>query len=306
METSKRTIGIDLGGTGISFIDLRSPDDVLRRFRLDTPKGKEAVLQTLKKGVSELLAGSSESVFGIGVAVAGQVDYENKSLVFSPNLPFKKEYRLGAELENFWGVPVTIENDANAAAIGEKIFGHAREMDDFSVITLGTGVGSGIFANGKLLRGFRGSAGEAGHVPLLPNGPRCGCGQKGCLEALASGTAISAAHQRRTKQKLSAKEICALAKKGDKNAVRTLAEAGEWLGTGLVALINLFNPQGIFFTGSLVNAPKCYFQPALERVRKRSFGTSAKNIRLEKSKLGVDAGIIGASALPHYAQKLWK
>jgi glucokinase len=303
MTTQKRTIGIDLGGTGISFIDLYPPDEVLGTLKVETPSTKQGILRALKNGISALLNDSKKKVFGIGIAVAGQVNPQRKSLVFSPNLPFKTEYLLGQELEDFFGIPVTVENDANSAAIGEKVFGQAFAMEDFAVITLGTGIGSGIFANGKLLTGFDGSAGEAGHIQLLPDGPLCGCGQKGCLEALASGSGISKNHFNKTGRELTAKEICDLAKNGDKEAIATLTEAGEWLGTGLVTIVNLFNPQGIFFTGSLLNAPQCYFEPALERLKNCSFGTSAKRLKVGPSSLGLKTGIIGAASLPHYSAK---
>ncbi len=298
MATQKRTIGIDLGGTGISFVDLYSPGKVIKKYRIETPGTKKSILDALRKNVLSMQKSAPGPVYGVGVAVAGQVDARKKSLVFSPNLPFKTEYPLGRDLEDATGLPVTVENDANAAAIGEKIFGGAAGMDDFAVITLGTGIGSGIFANGSLLRGFAGSAGEAGHIPLLPDGPTCGCGQRGCLEALASGTAIGEAYRKKTGDKKTAKEVCELAREGNRRAVAVLTEAGEWLGVGLVALVNLFNPAGIFFTGSLMNAPKCYFEPAFQTVRRRSFGSSGKGLKIGRSKLGVDAGIIGAASLP--------
>jgi glucokinase len=295
----KRTIGIDLGGTNISFVDLFSQNNVLGRLTISTPDTKKGIVDALRKNVLFLAAQSPGDIYGVGIAVAGQVSAGKNSLVFSPNLPFKKEYPLGKELEETTGLRVTLENDANAAAIGEKVFGAAVGMEDFAVITLGTGIGSGIFANGSLLRGFVGAAGEAGHIRLAPDGPLCGCGQKGCLEALASGTAISAAYRKKTGEKRSAKEICELARKGEKSAVAVLGEAGEWLGTGLVTIVNLFNPQGIFFTGSLINAPKCYFEPALRILRKTSFGSSARKLKVGISKLGAEAGTIGAASLPH-------
>ena len=299
MKKTGRTIGVDLGGTGISFIDMYAPDDVIQRRRIETPRTLEEIMAALQGSLRGFLEKTGlPAPVGIGVAVAGQVGFSGKSVVFSPNLPFKTEYPLGEKLEKECGVPVFIENDANAAAIGERVFGMAKGMDDFIVITLGTGIGSGIYANGKLLRGHTGSGGEAGHMVIVPEGPMCGCGNRGCLEALASGTAIARAFKEKTGIDKNAKEVCGLAEAGDEAARAALCAAGEYLGNGLVNLVNLFGPQGIFFTGSLSNAPDVYFAPAFRRVRERSFGTAGKDVVLAVSPLAADVGVIGAAALP--------
>lgn len=296
---SGRTIGIDLGGTGISFIDMYTPDNIVQRARIDTPRTRDEIIAALKKTLRRFLENAGHPApVGIGVAVAGQVDSRGKSVVFSPNLPFKTEYALGDGLEREFGLPVFVENDANAAAIGERVFGMAKGMDDFIVITLGTGIGSGIFANGQLVRGHTGSGGEAGHMVIVPEGPLCGCGNRGCLEALASGTAIARAFKERTGVGKSAKEVCELADAGDEAARGTLGAAGEYLGNGLINLVNLFGPQAIFFTGSLSSAPDAYFAPAFRRMREASFGTAGSGVLLAVSPLAVEVGVIGAAALP--------
>lgn len=294
-----RAIGIDLGGTGTSFIDMYGPDNIIRRERMETPRARDEIIAALKYTLRRFLGNAGHPApVGIGVAVAGQVGRSGKSVVFSPNLPFKTEYPLGEELEKEFGMPVFVENDANAAAIGERVFGMAEGMDDFIVITLGTGIGSGIFANGKLLRGHIGSGGEAGHMVIVPEGPLCGCGNRGCLEALASGTAIARVYKEKTGIQKSAKEVCGLAGAGDGAARATVGAAGEYLGNGLVNLVNLFGPQAIFFTGSLSNAPDIYFSSAFQRVRDHSFGTAGKDVVLAVSPLAAEVGTIGAAALP--------
>ena len=296
---SGRAIGIDLGGTGISFIDMYSPDNVIHRARIDTPLTRDEIITALKITLRLFMKNTSHPApVGIGVAVAGQVGRSGKSVVFSPNLPFKTEYPLGQELEKEFGIPVLLENDANAAAIGEWVFGMAKGMDDFIVVTLGTGIGSGIFANGKPLRGYTGSGGEAGHMVIVPEGPLCGCGNRGCLEALASGTAIARAFKVRTGIEKNAKEVCGLAEAGDESACAVLRTAGEYLGNGLINLVNLFGPQAVIFTGSLSKAPDVYFAPAFSRVREHSFGTAGKDVLLKVSPLAAEVGTIGAAALP--------
>jgi len=288
-----------MSGTGISFIDMYSPEKVISRLHINTPRTRDGIVVAIAEQLARMAKMPGQPPHtGAGIAVAGQVNHANNTLVFSPNLPFKDEYPLGAELEKATGLKITLENDANAAAIGERVFGAAKGMDDFIVVTLGTGIGSGIFANGKLLRGHTGAGGEAGHIPLLPDGPLCGCGQNGCLEALASGSAISRAFLEKTGETKTAKEVCEMATAGDERAVTALSYAGEWLGAGLVALVNLFNPRAVFFTGSLSAAPPWYFVPALRKVRENSFGASADGLIIEVSKLSADIGVIGAASLP--------
>lgn len=297
-KENMRTLGVDLGGTGASFIDMESPVRVFSRKRIETPGTRDEIVAVLKRELASLIAEGKNPPAGVGIAVAGQVGHAGKSVVFAPNLPFKTEYPLGAELEAFLKVPVMLENDANSAAIGERVFGAAQGMDDFIVLTLGTGIGGGIFANGKLLRGRDGGAGEAGHMVLTPGGPLCGCGNRGCLEALASGTAIAKAYRKKTGWEKNARAVCEAASAGDAEAVEVLGEAGGFLGQGLATLINLFNPQAVFFTGSLSNAPIAYFGPALEKARENSFGTLGKDLRMEVSALAGEIGVIGAAALP--------
>ena len=288
-----RTIGIDLGGTTISFVDMFSPDDVLAEERLNTPSTLNEVVECLAATINQLVSSNKSPLpVGVGLAIAGQVDHESGSIIFSPNLPFKEEYPLASELQKRTSLPVRIENDANAAAIGEKVFGAAKDMDDFISITIGTGLGSGIYTGGKLLRGA-----EAGHIVIDPDGPVCNCGSKGCLETFCSGMALSRMAELRMGVAKSGKEICDAALSGDETAAAILREAGSRLGDGLVSLVNLFNPEAIFFSGSLANAPKVYFEPAFKKALEKSFGTFGKNLRLEVSRFADNIGVIGAAAL---------
>lgn len=294
-----RTIGIDLGGTTASFIDMFSPDDVLAEIQINTPSSIDGVLGGLAKTVAGLISSNKDPrPAGLGVAIAGQVDHMKKSIIFSPHLPFKEEFPLGGELKKRIGIPVYLENDANAAAIGEKVFGAAAEMDDFISITLGTGLGSGIFTGGSLLRG-----GEAGHITIDPDGPPCNCGNRGCLETFCTGKALRRMAEERLGVPKSGRELCAAAVDGDEGAIKILREAGERLGDGLVSLVNIFNPEAIFFSGSLANAPEVYFEPAFRKAREKSFGTFGQNLRLEISRFKDNIGVIGAAAL--CAERCW-
>ena len=293
----KRSIGIDLGGTTISFIDLYSPERINARRSIPTPKTKDYIVHAIADTVKELLAKTAGTPAAIGLAVAGQIDLAGKSIIFSPNLPFKEEFPLASKIEKAVGLNVVLENDANAAAIGEKVFGDAKGMDDFIVLTLGTGIGSGIYTGGKLLRGHSNAGGEAGHIVINPEGPPCGCGNMGCLEAYASGSAIARMAKEFTGRNMNAKKICEEAIMGNEDAAALLEYAGERLGDGLVTLINIFNPEAIFFTGSLAGAPANYFEPAFTKAWESSFGTMGKGLRLEVSRLKGDSGLLGAAGL---------
>ncbi len=292
----ERKIGIDLGGTSISFIDLYSPQKIIDERRIDTPCSAGGITEAIVNVLKDMLPLVDEKPAGIGIAVAGQVNPIAKSVIFSPNLPFKEEFPLGGIIHENLNLPVVLENDANSAAIGEKVFGAAKDIDDFIVLTLGTGIGSGIFVNGKLLRGHTHAGGEAGHMVIDPTGPKCGCGRNGCLEVFASGTAISRRAANETGVMLSAKEVCESAKDNER-LQELLKDAGEKLAEGLASLVSIFNPEAIFFAGSLANAPKYYFEPAFKVARSKAFGTTGTNLRLEISELKEKIGMLGAAGL---------
>lgn len=290
-------IGVDIGGTTISLIDCRARNSIQGRRAIPVPSDKDEIVSVIAKTVNEFLSGGEGKPEGIGVAVAGQVSNDRRSVIFSPNLPFKSEFPLAESLEKEIGLDVRLENDANAAAIGEKVFGEAVEMDDFITLTLGTGIGSGIFSGGRLLRGGNGGGGEAGHIVVNSEGPLCGCGNFGCLEAYSSGRAIEGMAKEFTGRDMTAREVCEAAERGNDDASALLNYAGERLGDGLVTLTNLFNPEAIFFCGSLSSAPIDYFGPALEKGQMNSFGTTGDGLKFEISELGDLAGLLGAAAL---------
>lgn len=294
----KRRIGVDIGGTRISFIDFYTPEKIIAQKSINTPKRREEIISVVVETVREMISAfSGDKPGGIGIGLAGQINPADKSILFSPHLPFKEEFPFGKMIEDALELPVVLENDANAAAIGEKVFGSAKDMDDFIVLTLGTGIGSGIFTGGKILHGCQSSGGEAGHIIIDSKGPLCACGQRGCLEAFASGSAITNMAKLEMGKALTAKEVCQAAESRDEKAIAILEKAGGKLGDGLVSLINIFNPEAIFFAGSLANAPKCFFDPAFKKARENSFGTMGKMVRLEISSLKDNLGPLGAAAM---------
>jgi len=297
---STRTLGVDVGGTSISFIDMYSPDRIISERCISTPKDVGNIINAIIENVQQMIdVKSIDKPLNLGIAIAGQVDQKKKSIILTPNLPFSKDYPIGSILEDSLKLKVLVDNDANSAAIGEKVYGRAVDMEDFISVTLGTGIGSGIFVRGQILHGKTGAGGEAGHIKVDSNGLLCACGGEGCLELYASGLAIARLSKMRTGVEKNAKEICESAIAGNKTSKEILNEAGEWLGRGLITLVNLFNPEAIFFSGSLAKAPEDYFAPAFKIVKERSFGTLGKELKLEVSPLADKIGVIGAAAIGH-------
>jgi glucokinase len=207
-------------------------------------------------------------------------------------------------------LPVTVENDANAAAWGEFRFGAGRGVEHMIFITLGTGVGGGVITHGVLLRGAQGAGGELGHVTIDPDGPRCGCGNHGCLEALASGTAIrrlarevanerpnSALGRLAVERQVLGEDVTRLAQEGDEMSISVLEETGRWLGIGLAGLVNTFNPELITVGGGASRAGEWILEPARKEVQLRARSPSRDLVETKEATLGPESGVLGAAAL---------
>jgi glucokinase len=194
---------------------------------------------------------------------------------------------------------VILENDANAAALGEKWMGAGREVDDLVLLTLGTGIGGGIIAGGRVLHGYLGMAGELGHLTVVPNGNPCGCGNRGCLEKHASANAISAmAYLLHLGENLSPKEVYDFATAGDERAKRVFEIMGEMLGVALAMLANTFNYPLYLLSGGILPAWDFFAPKMFEVTRERSFTFRTTDTRIEKATLGNEAGLFGAAYLP--------
>ncbi len=197
------------------------------------------------------------------------------------------------------GAPVILENDANAAALGEKWIGAGRGVDDLVLLTLGTGVGGGIISDGKILRGFLGMAGELGHITVVPNGNPCGCGNRGCVEKHASATAVTAmAKLLGLGDGLTSKEVYDLAIAGSEKAQTIFVSMGEALGIALAMLVNTFNFPLYLLSGGVLAAWDLFAPAMLEETRRRSFISRTTETRIEKAQLGNEAGLFGAAYLP--------
>jgi glucokinase len=229
-------------------------------------------------------------------------------LAYSPNLPYLENFPIRDEIRRRLGAPMILENDANAAALGEKWMGAGRDVDDLVLLTLGTGIGGGIISGGRVLRGFVGMAGELGHITVVPNGNPCGCGNQGCLEKAASATAVSAmAKMLHLGENLSAKEVAELAAQpgeaGEK--ARTVWRVmGEALGAALATLVNTFNFPLYLLSGGMLPAWDL-FEPAMLRVleqRSATYRATKTETRIARATLGNEAGLYGAAYLPWVEQ----
>ena len=297
-----------MGGTKIA-AGLMSPEgELLSEVRYPTANVREQLLSTIAEAIMEVKRGYE--VGGVCLAVPGFILARENKVLSAANLEAIEGIPLKDEMGDRTGLPVTVENDANAAAWGEFRFGVGKDVDDLVFVTLGTGVGGGIISHGVLLRGARGMGGELGHITVQPAGPRCGCGNHGCLEALASGTAIARRAREVADQRPDSalgklamertplgEDVLDLARKGDEAALEVLREAGIWLGIGLATFVNIFNPEVIAIGGGLSEAGDLVLEPARRELRLRSTSPSRDLVEIRKATLGARSGMLGAAAL---------
>jgi len=307
--SSERIVfAVDLGGTHLRVALVDDTGRILKQHKQDTPKGDSAddIIDALVQ-VSKCWGCNELPVVAVSIMVPGAVDCANAVVVQAPNLPSLVNFPLKAELQQRLGWPVYLENDANAAVVGEMWQGAARGCRDVMSVTLGTGVGGGIILGGKLWRGSHGSGGEIGHTTVDPfSGLKCKCGNTGCLELFASATAIV----RMTRETLSsfpetslksdgltAEMVYDAGQKGDELALAVFKRFGMYLGIGLANLINLIDPQIIVITGGVVNGWDLFAGEMYRQVEERAFRTTAKQVKIAKAECGDNAGLLGAARL---------
>ena len=253
-------VGVDVGGTKIAAGVVSPEGKLLHEVRCPTANARERLLSTFAEAIAEVRRGYE--VGGVCLAVPGFILARENKVMSAANLEAIEGIPLKEELGGRTGLQVTVENDANVAAWGEFRFGAEKGVEDLVFVTLGTGVGGGVISHGVLLRGARGTGEELGHITVHPAGPRCGCGNRGCLEALASGTAIARRVQQVANERpdsalgrLAAaraplgEDVLDLARKGDKASVKVLKDTGTWLGIGLAIFVNIFDPEVIAIGG---------------------------------------------------------
>ena len=314
-------IGIDIGGTKISVSLGTRKGKILAKKVFSSGNGKRVKdsIERIESSVSSLLSEcrfKKQQLAGIGVAVPGVIHPHSQVIQKSPNLPSWEGFPLRSVLMRRFKLPVIIENDANAAALGEQYFGSGRGVRDFLYLTVSTGIGGGIVANGALIRGEGGMAGEVGHMTLVKNGLRCHCGKRGCLEAYSSGTAIAGHVKRALKagaksnyfkniklSKITGQLVSEAARVRDTVAIQARRLAADYLGMGLANLINLLNPKRIILGGGVMENVDHFWQPMMKAVRQEAWPMALRSCRIMRSKLRKNVGDLGAMALILDSQK---
>jgi len=288
---SDRVIGIDLGGTAIKLGCFLEDGTCLKTISIATPQpaNPEPVVEAIAKGVEQL--NLDRSCQAIGLGMPGPTDKARRIARKSINLPGWDDVTVADWLEAQTGLPTVLENDANCAAIGEAWLGAGREFQDFILLTLGTGVGGGVFLNGQLFTGRDGAAGELGLITLNPDGYACRSGNQGSLEQYASIRAI---------QRLTGKEpaeMGRLAKAGNSEAISFWQDYGKTLGAGLASLVYVLTPEAIIVGGGISASSRFFLPSTLEEIEQRVVEPSRIGLQLLTAKLGNQAGMLGAAKL---------
>jgi len=309
-------LGVDLGGTKILTAVINSQGKMLSRDHSITPaqKGYKAVIQSILESAHRALEQANVAISeltAVGVGAPGLSNPETGILFTSPNLPGWRNVPLKDIMQERLGKKTFVINDANAAALGEFYFGAARGVRNFIYITLSTGIGGGIITDGKIYSGASGAAGEVGHMTINDEGPLCNCGNRGCWETLASGTALAREARHRIKEgvrtsileyaegdmeKVTAQVIHSAAEQGDSLAKELIARTGYYVGVGLANLINIFNPELIVIGGGLSNIGDMLLEPAFKVAGERAYEEAFQAVRFASAELGRNSGVLGAAA----------
>src|SRR5438270_2575415 len=329
-------IGVDLGGTNLRIAAVDEQGCLLEKVTLGTrvTLGRERVISDMCEAIRHLSAKYHDrgTLLGTGIGVPGIIDIQTGMVRESPNLPCWSDSPVRAEIEKKLGTRVILENDANSAAFGEKWLGAARDVADMAMLTLGTGVGGGIVLGGRIWHGMTGMAGEFGHMTVDPEGPPCGCGNRGCLEryasataivkmareAITSGTAFQLASAADSDPEFSAKAVYNLAIQGDEESKKIFGQVGRALGIAIANLVNAFNLPMYVIGGGVSSAWEAFSPFIFDQLRHRSVvytatvpdaisgehGTSVQvgpkrstKTIVTRALLGGDAGLYGAARL---------
>jgi glucokinase len=316
------TVGLDVGGTKIlgGVLDCQSGEIVCQVKAPSPPVGAEAVVaavaDTITRILAEMPAKIRDQIGGIGMGVAGQVDPVAGVLRAAPNLGGGvSNVALAAPLLQRFGLPVTLGNDVEVAAIGEARFGAGKGMDSFACVFVGTGIGGALMENGVRVRGATGSAGEVGHIMVRAGGRVCGCGQRGHLEAYASRTAIVAQLREAVEggerssigpllldsaERVKSKPLSEAVAAGDPLVLNVMTQAGYFLGLGLASLINLWNPQRIVLGGGVIDRIDLLFNVAGQQAKAAALAVPGKEIEIVRAALGDNSGMVGAALLAEH------
>ena len=308
--TGAEAVGIDVGGTKTAAARVGANGAVLAYTSRPTPADDmAATLATMVEVARDVL---SDDVMGIGVAAAGLVERTSGVLRFAPNLAWRNA-PLVSHMHDVLGLPVVADNDNTAAAWGEFRFGAGRGRRDMLLVGVGTGIGGGIVADGRLVRGAHGFAAEIGHIVMDPDGPVCGCGNRGCWEQFASGQAVTRGGRRAVEQgaagslaersggdpsRVDGPMVTEAATAGDAVSRAILSGVGEWLGVGIAGLVNILDPELVVVTGGVASAGDLVLDPARAAFRRTVEAVDHRpEVPIVPGALGAHTGVVGAAAL---------
>lgn len=318
MQESKRklpVLAVDLGGTKILVAIVSDRGEILAEERHPTQatEGPQAVIGRIVSAIEHILSLEKmtlSQLHSISMAAAGAIDIEKGLVTSSPNLPGWRNIPVRDTVREKFGVDTFILHDANAAALAEQHFGAGKGAKNLIYVTVSTGIGGGIIINGKLYTGASGSAGEVGHMTIDVDGPKCNCGNIGCLEVLASGKAVAREAIKRINagektsitelvegriEDITAEKVGIAAQRGDSLALEVILVAANYLGIGLINLVNIFNPEIIVIGGGLSKLGDLLLEPARRLVNERAFAQSAEAVRIVTARLGDEVGVLGAA-----------
>jgi glucokinase len=308
-----KVVGIDIGGTNLRGALVSRSGGIIKRLSTHSSadKGIDFVIDNLKNLIQEIIKG--ENVDGVGIGIPGIIDSANGIITQAPNISNVYSYPLRDLLVDLirGDLSMFIENDANCAALGELWIGVGKNVDSLVLLTIGTGLGGGIILDGKLWRGADGMAGEVGHIIVSPDGARCNCGNRGCLETITSAvgirrmvkeglenkrvkTILRERVQNVTKEKLP-EIVVEAATQGDEFAIRIWEDFGKALGIGIANLVNLLNVEMIVISGGLSDAWELFIDKTTVEAKKRGLRAPMERVQIKKSSLGGDAGLLGAA-----------
>jgi len=312
-----KRIGIDVGGTNVKIALVDENGKIIYSSSVPTyaKMGYEYTVNNIKQAIRDLMKETetkAKDIQGIGFDFPGQVDYKTGVVKLAPNIPGWVNVPIAQMIEEEFHIPTKIDNDVRCAALGELKFGAGKGCENFVCITVGTGIGSGLVVNGQLVRGASNAAGEIGHIKLqMHDGPICGCGDTGCLEAFASGPSIVAMAYdyirggKSTKfREMAGAEgeitpymVAKAAEEGDPVAKRIFEIVGEYIGIGLTSVINLLNPEKVIIGGGVAEAGDLLLDPIRRTIKERAMVVAGSAVQIVPAQLGNSAGVIGASML---------
>jgi len=310
-------IGIDLGGSAIRAGSVTKEGRLyhFRDFSIPEDRKKDLVLTSIIDLINDIITlegGRGDKVIGIGIGSPGIIRIERGVIMRSPNFPGWKDVPLRSHIERAIHLPVVLDNDANAAAFGEKWKGAGQKVESLICMTLGTGIGGGIIIDGKVWHGALGMAGEIGHITVNPDGRRCNCGNYGCLEAYSSASgmvkgAIAAIEEgkkttlKRLSQgdndRITGRMLYEAAVGGDRLAIHIFKEAGRYLGIAMAGLIHILNPEMIVLTGGVTESWDLFMPVAMDEIKRRVYRQTIEKTKIRRGRLPGTAGVIGAAGL---------